>query len=242
MSAPQLPQTSQPTLTSLDRLPPEIKSLILDAYILSTPFSSRSYQDILCLDHQTHNRAVTRLYDKVTLHADNARGFYAGLEDIDDLLMIRKWDGDEETTRRAKESEALVEGSVDYSHSRTARYPKHYLLRRVGQITFQHPLALIATGKAVRFFSNFDSMWQYLAQGGRPLGSPNQSLFRHVPGSDRRFCLFFPRTLVEDAAWEGLTRKSHATVSAVRCAFPRGLDLCLTLSSTAPRRECLGFL
>ncbi|WVQ83325.1 hypothetical protein IAT38_005464 [Cryptococcus sp. DSM 104549] len=158
MASPPPAEAAQPTLTSLDPLPQEIESLVLDAYILSTPLSSRSYQDILCLDHRTHNRAVVRLYHKVTLHADNGRKFYLGLEDIvPDLKRYHegKRSGDEGQRRRAEESNVLLTGYVDYSNSRTVRYPKHFLLRRVRQITFLHPWPLARTGEAIAFFHRY---------------------------------------------------------------------------------------
>ncbi|WVQ83323.1 hypothetical protein IAT38_005462 [Cryptococcus sp. DSM 104549] len=237
-SQPSHSQTGQPTLVSLDRLPQEIISLIFDIYILSTPLSSPHYQDILCLDHQTHNRAVVRLYDKVTLHADNACGFYVGLEDIASPLEQCYGSGRprDEKNGWSEELEALLGGYVDYSLSRTARYPKHYLLRRVSQITFLHPSAFVCTGGAVKRFRDLAHVWE---NGKRP----NQSLFLPVSNSGRNFGVVFPRSLTESLAWEDITGELKSHVSrALDEGLPRNLDVCLTLPATVSASACVVYL
>ncbi|WVQ83324.1 hypothetical protein IAT38_005463 [Cryptococcus sp. DSM 104549] len=191
------PQVDYPTLTtSLDPLPQEIRSRILDAYILSTPLSSHSYQDILYLDHQTHNRAVVRLYDKT-----------------------------EEEERWVEKTEALLKGTADYSHSRTARYPKYFLIRRVRQITFRDPTALAHTGKATRFFTDpITHVLEHLWQGDQPWSA--QYLFQPATNSTRNFGLIFPPSFMESVAWKDQHWEPQYTLSELGDAFPGKPDLC----------------
>ncbi|WVQ83321.1 hypothetical protein IAT38_005460 [Cryptococcus sp. DSM 104549] len=184
-------------MSVLNRLPPEIRSHIFDIYILSSPLSSHYYQDILCLDRQTYNRAVIRLYDKVTLHANNVNGYFAGLEDTPVLQRHKDRDNsklsqDEKKKRRIEEIEALISGAADYHHSETARYPKHYLIRRTMEITFQDPSALMRTGQAAML----------LCKGHPPDRFHSlPKLFQPVPDSKHNVRLIFPRSVAESTDW-----------------------------------------
>ncbi|WVQ84430.1 hypothetical protein IAT38_006582 [Cryptococcus sp. DSM 104549] len=152
-------------LTSLSPLPSEVIAMIFRAYIDTTPLSSPHFQDLLCLDRRIYNSNVQRLYDKVTLHAGNARKFYEGIEEIWDLNYRERWwvqpeladflrvqDLDDEDMRVGTQ-EAWVTGKFSLPDGCPVRYPKHYLIRRVSQVTFMDWEAISCTAAARDIFS-----------------------------------------------------------------------------------------
>ncbi|WVQ83584.1 hypothetical protein IAT38_005725 [Cryptococcus sp. DSM 104549] len=200
------------SLTSLSPLPKEVIDMIFQAYIDTTPLSSPHFQDLLCLDRRTHNRNVQRLYDKVTLHAGNARKFYEGIEGINALRRReRRWTEPELADffvepknggdcRREGTEEVWVTGMLSLPDGCPIRYPKHYLIRRVNQISFTDWTALSCTAGALQVFASWletaGDVWD--AQDvDRP---PPATLFQHVEsvdGAGKNVCLIFHHDLVD---------------------------------------------
>ncbi|WVQ84429.1 hypothetical protein IAT38_006581 [Cryptococcus sp. DSM 104549] len=234
------------SLTTLSPLPSEIITMIFQAYIDTTSLTSPHFRDLLCLDRRAYNNNVQRLYDKVVLHAGNAGKFYGGIEGIwaldgrerrwtqptlADLCFVPK---DASDTPRAGTREVWVTGELSLPEGSPVRYPKHYLIRRVNQVTFMDWEALSHTAAAGDIFSLWLACHPTFESYYHPPETGPATLFQHIEGSPKNVRLIFHPDLMDNIV---PTISQHPWMTVLRSLyedFAHEPEVCLPMPSIPP--------
>ncbi|WVQ84431.1 hypothetical protein IAT38_006583 [Cryptococcus sp. DSM 104549] len=213
-------------LTSLSRLPSEVIAMIFRAYFTSTPppfplpTSKTSSASTARPTMTMSSGSTTRWWDQ---------------PDLADLLRVPGSDLD---GPRPGTQEVWVTGELTLPDGCPTRYPKHYLIRRVNQITFMDWDAISYTAAARDVFSlwleEHPDPWREDDEDEEGDQLPPATLFQHVEGSQKNIRLIFHPDLM-DSILPTINDHPWATVLAsLHYDFAHAPEVCLPMPSIPP--------